>query len=321
MPLSTVYIRFAAQAPLPRRMPLLERLLARAAAWQPVADWRLEALRVIAPQATAVPSPAVMLMRSMPSNPADGRIDAGPWPWACMAAPVHLDAGMSSLTLQAHGILSLAAAESAVLAEDFNRVFAGEGARLEAAWGWLICRWDRTLEATTHDPATAAGGDLYDHQPSGPDGGRLRRLASAVEMWLFDHPLNRARVKAGAPAINGLWFWGGGRSEEPAPALTGWSAGDDPLFAALGRMTGDGGPAWRGPAAPGVGVCAAPPGEDAWHEAERRWLEPALAALRAGRLARLQLSAGSVRCTVTRGFELKFWRRARPWWEWFDAAA
>ena len=57
------------------------------------------------------------------------------------------------------------------------------------------------------------------------------------------------------------------------------------------------------------------PGSDAWPEAEAAWLAPALAALRRGRIAQLQLSLGEQRQQLGRGDLLRVWRRARPWWE------
>jgi len=57
------------------------------------------------------------------------------------------------------------------------------------------------------------------------------------------------------------------------------------------------------------------PGSSEWLDVERRWLVPAVAALRSGRLKRLDLSAADRRFSVGRGLNLRFWRRPRPWWE------
>jgi len=62
-------------------------------------------------------------------------------------------------------------------------------------------------------------------------------------------------------------------------------------------------------------VIDAEPGTDAWRDAESRWLERSFADLRAGRIARLDLSAGD-RCYSVRGrWNWRPWRRRRPWWE------
>jgi hypothetical protein len=72
-----------------------------------------------------------------------------------------------------------------------------------------------------------------------------------------------------------------------------------------------------GGAASGVVVIAAEPGTHEWLDVESRWLEGSLADLRSGRIARLDLSAGKRRFSVSSGWRWRFWRRHRPWWESF----
>jgi hypothetical protein len=120
--------------------------------------------------------------------------------------------------------------------------------------------------------------------------------------------------------VNGLWLWGGGPALESLPEVVGWTAGNDPLFNAFGLAA-------SGVAAvPASGVAAVPasgvlvtdaePGTTEWSDTEQ-WLESSVADLRAGRIARLDVSAGN-RCfgMGARG-RFKFWRRSRPWWETF----
>jgi len=54
------------------------------------------------------------------------------------------------------------------------------------------------------------------------------------------------------------------------------------------------------------------------YHASQAKLAPAAVALHAGRISRLDLSAGGRRFSVGRGPNLRFWRRPRPWWESFD---
>jgi hypothetical protein len=377
--LSTVYVRFAAHrlAQL-QRSPLLEKLVARASHVAPVADWRAEAYRLIAPGAP-LPSVAAALLH------AGGEARPAPGSWVCVATPVHFTAGMSSVTLPGDGVLRLRPGEAQALAADFLHVFGGAEVRLSVALapsllgspapelaaglppspaaslepspapslsmspratlpvslppspsanlpasrsvnlpaggpasraasrsGELLCVFGQPMEVVTHDPEAMAGRDVFAFQPIGPDAPRLRRLMSELEMWLFDHEVNRARAATAQPSITGLWLWGGGPTNADVPAVQGWTAGDDPFFAAFG-----GEPEW--PRAPGAGVvvCAEQPGSDDWIAAEQRWLAPAAAALRAGRIERLALSAGERCYSVTSGALLRFWRRPQPWWESF----
>jgi hypothetical protein len=224
---------------------------------------------------------------------------------------VHLIAGMRSVTMPADGILSLAQDEAAALSEDFNRVFGGAGMRLSVGRGALLsCLFVDRIDAITRDPEEAAGNDVFGFQPAGPDGARVRRLMSEMEMWLFDHPVNRARAAQERRPVTGLWLWGGGSTGEALPPVRGWCAGQDLFFAAFGNEH-----EYPRGAGSGVVVCGEQPGSDEWPAVERRWLVPAVADLRSGRLQRLELSAADRRFSVGKGPNLRFWRRPRPWWE------
>jgi hypothetical protein len=283
---------------------MLEGLIARASTSAGVADWRAEAFRVIAPDETTMPPIAAAALRAAPPD--------GSGAWVCIATPVHFSAGLSSVTLPHDGILELSPEEADTLAADFNRTFVGAGMRLSVnRSSVLLCVFDQMLEATTHDPEAMAGSDVFGFQPSGVDAPRLRRLMSEMEMWLFDHQVNRARAANARQPITGLWLWGGGAIGS-FPAVRGWTAGPDPFFAAFGDET-------RFPreADSGVVVCTDHPGSSTWPAVERRWIAPALAAMKSGRMKRLDLSAANRRFSVGRGPNWRFWRRPRPWWESF----
>jgi hypothetical protein len=306
MPLSTVYIRFAAHRSEDlQRSPLLERLVARATAAVPVADWRADAYRALVPEGTPMPPIAA------------GALGAGPGAgaWVCIATPVHLSAGMSSVRMPRDGVLTLEAGEAEALAADFSRIFDRAGVRLAArGLGVLVCVFDAAPEVETQDPEGAAGHDVFEFLPAGRDGARLRGLMSEMEMWLFDHEINRARAASLRPQITGLWLWGGGEPQAAAPVVRGWAAGHDPFFSALGSESN-----LPQPAGAGVVVCAEQPGTAAWMDVEQRWLTPAVERLRSGKLTRVDLSAARRRLSLGTGPHLRFWRRPQPWWESFGA--
>jgi hypothetical protein len=307
--LSTVYIRFAARPPVTLvRAPLLERLLARADAAACEEDWRAQAFRVIAPQAP-MPAVATAALRGQSQD----RIGA----WALVASPVHLVAGMSSVSMPVDGILDIEPREADVLAADFNRVFDGAGVRLvRGGTGPLLCLFDAPLCVATTDPEEVLGEDIGSFLPRGADSARLRRLMSEIEMWLYPHSVNEGRRAHTVPVISGLWLWGGGASDAALPAAQGWASGGDPLFAAFA------GPAqFTAAAGSGVAVIADWPGSAGWRDAEQNWLAPAAVDLRSGRLRRLDLSAGRRCFSVSARGMLRFWRLPRPWWESFGTRA
>jgi hypothetical protein len=279
----------------------LERLLARAdeiAAAAP--DWRTDAFRIIAP---GIPMPSVAAVAY--------RAAGGPRQGGCvfLASPVHYVAEMSNVRLANDGVLSLDAEEAAALARDFNREWRDAGVELWASSSRLFCGIETLSGAATHDPALARGLHLESFLPAGPDAARLRRLMSEMEMWLFDHAVNRSRRQRAQLAVSSLWLWGGGVPPASLPAVQGGAAGGDVFFDAF--------PAGSGRDAD-VMVLDVTPNQARWTDMESRWLTPALAGLRRGRLAYLELSAGDRRFVISARWRRRFWRKAKPWWEYFE---
>ncbi len=244
-----------------------------------------------------------------------GPVDAAS---AFIATPVHYVAEMSNVRLPAGGMLSLRAGEAESLAVDFNRVWSDAGIRMLAGrCNELFCLFDQLLEGATHDPEELLDRHIEDYLPTGAAAPRLRQLMSEIEMWLFEHEVNRARTAAAADSVNGLWLWGGGPALRSLPPVQGWTAGNDPLFKALagsGAMPAGTAHA-SGGAASGVVVIREEPGTEEWRDVESRWLRRSLADLRSGRIGRLDLSLGNRGFSVRRHWHWRLWRRRRPWWE------
>jgi hypothetical protein len=284
--------------------PALDRLLMHASAPATSTDWRRDAFGVIAGAAAVPPVAAAALLA------ADG---GALGPWVCMASPVHLVAGMSNVTLDPGGVLTLDDGEAAALATDFNRVFADAGVQLVVGRAAvLLCVFDRVLRVSTHEPADVVGRDVFECQPLGADASPLRRVMSEMELWLFEHAVNRARAARGRAVITGLWLWGGGEALPALPEVQGFTSGTDPLFAAYGNAAELPGSAALGA---GVLVCDVPPGAATWGEIEQRWLTPLSLALGSGALERLTVSVQQRLVHVERGSTWRFWRRPKPWWQ------
>ena len=214
--------------------------------------------------------------------------------------------------------------------------------------GALLLEAPANLIAATTDPARALVTGLEDSLPSGPQATPFKLLGAEIEMWLHPHPLNAFRARRGDLPVNALWLWGGGpvTSVSQPEATTPVSSvsqnkvsvpaadatrlfGSDPFLGGLSRLSG-------------LPLHPLPPGFrdipnvadnertilvteiapwlhsnptwsvfDAMAELDRRFINPALAALNTGSVERLTLIANDIELTVQRRDRLKFWRRSK----------
>ena len=313
----SIYLRFEIRADSPRlRNPALERLLAVAEPPEVVSDWRADAQRLLA-------------------GPAGEPLEAGPvlcFQDSSLIAPLsasqvflatalHARASLTSVGLPSNGLLRLTDDETRLLAEDFNAVFGGvtrdhrpDAVRLAAgAEGRLYALFATAVRARTLDPVLAIGQDLWDFQPRGADAARLARLGSELEMWLFDHAVNRRRREQGELEINALWLWGGGPPLTAMPPAPFEVVGDDALFSAWSALGGA-----LAPSAGRLLVCAAAPAEEAFNLHAQRALDSSVSGLRGGSIRAVYLSVGR-QCRAVRRMPRRFvFRRGKPWWDYFD---
>ena len=268
---------------------------------------------------------------------AAGLLTASPGSRVWLAMPVHLTATLTSVHLHPSGLLRLGPAAQVELAASFDAEFASQGLRLMplAAGGFLL---EGLGGAAAHraDPARYLGQSIVQAQPEGPGAAPLARIGAEIEMWLHQHTLNAARVQARELPVSALWLWGAGSALVPRSAAnaaeTSQAAvrlfGDDPSLAGLARfgaapllpLEGALQAALAPRASPSaivLEVFRSSVGEVSMtplkllEEFDRRWVAPALAALRAGRLDSLSVLANDQRANLSRGSHLRLWRRPR----------
>jgi hypothetical protein len=214
-----------------------------------------------------------------------------------LATPVHWVAGLDTVRLHPEGLVSLTSEEQQQLVADFALVFASSGWQLLATGRRELLVCGAALDALTDDPANWLGRSPRDGMPRGPGAPALRNFGAEIEMWLHDHPVNRARAAAGQLPVNALWLWGGGGL---APVPERWSAMQDTTAAHAMRL---------------VVLQGAQEASLDLARIERDWLQPALAAWRSGQVASLTLLAFGRQYSLRRAARWRFWRRARPWRE------
>ncbi len=308
---------------------------------------RVAALQTLLSRATPVPMTAASAdgtafelfgwrgaeHRHEPVAPVTYALDVAPLHdrYLLRADPVFIAPDRDALRLLAHSELEITAAEAVQLVEALNTHFAADGLRFEAPQSH---RWYVTTATEPrlhlHPLATALGQSLDPLLPQGDDAKRWHGVLNEIQMLLHAHPVNAAREARGAPPVNSLWLWGGGRT--PTLGATPWAQvwSDDALIlglAKLARTPRGGAPAqareWLDAAiTPGDHLVTpkSDTGRDAasWIEAfERDWIAPLVAALKAREINSLTLAIDrGARYTAPGKALERWWVRRRPLTAW-----
>src|SRR6266704_3192083 len=195
------------------------------------------------------------------------------------ADPVHLQVGRDSLGLADSASFDVSRAESEALVAALNRHF-GQTMLFHPLQParWYV-RLQKTPDMQTTPAAAARGAAIDDKLPSGPDAMRFHALMNEAQMLLHEHPVNAEREARGEPALNSVWFWGGGVIDSAKDRSFSTVFGDDPLARGLALAAGI--PARALPRNAGVMLAAAadegvalvvldPPRSATGHSRERR---------------------------------------------------
>jgi len=243
--------------------------------------------------------------------------------------PVHLRVGRDSLVLADGAAFQVSRAESEALVETLNRHFG----QTMLFYPMRPARWYVRLEKAPDmqtTPAAAARGLAIDETlPSGPDAMRFHALMNEAQMLLHEHPVNAGREARGEPALNSIWFWGGGVIDAGRARPFSMVFGDDPLargLALAAEIPARALPKNADSALAALGdeglvlVVLDAPREAQLRERrtalERDWFAPLFAALKSGRIGMLTLQlcgADSLLEVETVRSDLRyFWRRRKP---------
>ena len=252
------------------------------------------------------------------------------------ADPVHLRVGRDSLSLAESTSFDVSRAEADALVETLNRHF-GETmlfhAMQPARW---YARLQRAPDMHTTPPSAASGETIDENLPTGPDAMPFHALMNEAQMLLHEHPVNDAREARGEPALNSVWFWGGGTLADSGARPFSTVFGDAPLARGLAlasaiparALPGDAVAMLAAAGNDGIALVFMDALENEKGEAEsarllerraaieRDWLEPLLGALRSGQIGMLTLSLPGadslLEVEIVRSDLRCFWRRRKP---------
>jgi hypothetical protein len=301
-------------------LPVLSTLLHGARRSAGVADWRCGVLSAIGMPDAGQCGTAMIAACALPEiRPGSG---------ICMAAPVHVVAGMSRMFLGPPESFSLDPARREELRLAFNSAFAATDLRLHSVGSGWVLQSPVAAAASDGSPESLLGSAL-ERGPALSEAGRsLRRLGAEAEMWLATLPFNVLRAERGEPPINSIWFWSGATTRPvPAPQLgpggvftnvepDAWVTG----LASLCDLPVRQARSWSEVRdTPGALVILQPPlpGDVMRHMAgwERDWFEPVRQDLESGHLTGLQLHTGRDAWQLPAPRVVRWLRRARPWWQ------
>jgi hypothetical protein len=158
--------------------------------------------------------------------------------WLC-ADPVHLRLERDALLLADARYFSLDAADAQSLVHSLNAHFVSTGMSFFAA---SAKRWYATAPGIprleTTPLALARGRSVDPHLPRGEDALDWHRAFNEIQMLMHSHPVNEAREAAGEPAVNSVWFWGGGTLQPSIQSRYAHVWSSEPLSRGLAAAAG-----------------------------------------------------------------------------------
>jgi hypothetical protein len=257
------------------------------------------------------------------------------------ADPVHIKVGRDGLRLVHSALFDVSADEAQTLIAALNGHFEGSDVAFVAPHPkrWYA-KVSRTPDLETHTVGEVAGQDVQRHLPSGADALAWHGRFNEAQMVLHEHSINEAREARGEPAVNSVWFWGGGVMAAVEGRHFASVSSDDAIATSLATVADI--PAAALPADASAWLASHDHARNASHShlvtldelatavsyddahawrtrieaLEAQWFAPLVEALRKGRLSTLTIVAlgaeASCRYTVNRTDLLKLWRRPQP---------
>lgn len=272
---------------------------------------------------STLPPPVGAVSRLFDGGSADER-------WWIRMDPVHLMPNRDFLVLRDAGSLSLSQQQAEGLVHDILTVFGEDRWDVQALtpqrWYLSVPRPPRLLTTALHDVVDK---NIDHFLPLGEDAHQWRGFQTEIQMILHNSAVNQEREAAGLPPINSVWFWGEGvlPAAQSGHWQTVWS--NDPVAGGLAHLTGCSSmglperidEVFTGESLgqsmvvlPVESVVHAPSHsfEDAVEYLVAEWVEPAVRALKSGRLDALSLDyiddRGVMMFDRVRRFTNSWWR-------------
>jgi hypothetical protein len=215
------------------RMPALERWLARGDAGT-LAAGNLAA--ILATQ-YRLPEPVAYAAISLAGEQAPGTEPASAT-WL-RADPVHLEVGQVAARLHDASHLDVTPDEARALTGELGGLFARDGLEFIAPspQRWYV-RLPETEVPVTTPLEEALRQNTAAALPRGPGRIRWPSVLTEIQMQLAASEVNSHRDTQGKPAINSVWFWGGGRAPQSISRRYSMVYASEPVARGLAVLSG-----------------------------------------------------------------------------------
>ena len=153
------------------------------------------------------------------------------------ATPVNMQPDRDRLVMIGGDNLAVTLAEARQLADEFNKLFAEDGLRLEVP---VSNRWylhsSTKPEITTQPLKHVIGQNIGHYLPAGKDAMQWHAILNEVQMLFYNSQVNERRRMSGQAEINSFWLWGEG--ELPVAPQNSWQHvwSNEPLSCALAKL-------------------------------------------------------------------------------------
>jgi hypothetical protein len=126
-----------------------------------------------------------------------------------VATPLHATLGLTDLTPLDPAQLQLTDEDSRALCEACDAHLREDDVRLEfvSAGEWRVVA-QREIHVLAERPDWIIGESMRPNLPRGDDARLVERWMNELQMLLFNHPVNAARVARRLPPVNVVWLWG-----------------------------------------------------------------------------------------------------------------
>ena len=146
------------------------------------------------------------------------RPDDGAW---AFITPCHWQVGTHHIAMSGQALADFSAQESQTLLATMRPYFEEDGIALhfEQPSRWLAQgEMFRDLASASLD--RVVGRNVENWMPRSASAAPLRRLQNEMQMLLYTHPVNDARIARGVPPVNSFWLSGTGALPDPLPTPT-----------------------------------------------------------------------------------------------------